>query len=232
VKEKRKQEALDKFKKSEQLDKNIKEAERMQGQTLITKYLWMKENFPTGAKYDIKYDNPDMEHAGNFNYGVMGRAAGLSEFELKAAAGVYQVWSKTSDIDFNWSLNNVAITTEKGSNLRVKTSGRYSVYASKKYTDGPMCVSPTFDITYTLPLDGGLSIFPNPAGNLVTIQSVSSLQGSEFTIYAIDGRQITQGKISQDGSYVMNLAGINAGNYKLVLKTNDQLYTKTLIISN
>ena len=139
---------------------------------------------------------------------------------------------KTSDIDFNWSLNNVAITTEKGSNLRVKTSGRYSVYASKKYTDGPMCVSPTFDITYTLPLDGGLSIFPNPAGNLVTIQSVSSLQGSEFTIYAIDGRQITQGKISQDGSYVMNLAGINAGNYKLVLKTNDQLYTKTLIISN
>ena len=139
---------------------------------------------------------------------------------------------KTSDVDFNWSLNNVAITTEKGSNLRVKSSGRYSVYASKKYTDGPICVSPTFDITYTLPLDGGLSIFPNPAGNLLTIQSVSSLQDSEFTIYAMDGRQITQGKIGQDGSYVMNLTGINSGNYKLVLKTNDQLYTKTLIISN
>lgn len=139
---------------------------------------------------------------------------------------------KTSDIDFNWLLNNVAITAEKGSNLRVKTSGRYSVYASKKYVDGPICVSPTFDITYTLPLDGGLSIFPNPAGNLLTIQSVSSLQGSEFTIYAMDGRQITQGKIGQDGSYVMNLTGINSGNYKLVLKTNDQLYTKTLIISN
>ena len=108
--ERKKKEALDKFKKSEQLDKNIKEAERMQGQTLITKYLWMKENFPTGAKYDIKYDNPDMEHAGNFNYGVMGRAAGLSEFELKAAAGVYQVWSKTSDIDFvmpwSWSFGD------------------------------------------------------------------------------------------------------------------------------
>ncbi len=139
---------------------------------------------------------------------------------------------KTSDIDFNWSLNNVSINTEKGSNLRVKSSGRYSVYASKKYTDGPICVSPTFDITYTLPLDGGLSIFPNPAGNLLTIQSVSSLQDSEFTIYAMDGRQITQGKIGQDGSYVMNLTGINSGNYKLVLKTNDQLYTKTLIISN
>ena len=139
---------------------------------------------------------------------------------------------KTSDIDFNWSLNNVAISTEKGSNLRVKVSGKYSVYSSKKYVDGPTCISPTFDINYTLPQDGGLSIFPNPAGNLVTIQSVSSLQGSEFTIYAMDGRQITQGKISQDGSYVMNLAGINSGNYKLVLKTNDQLYTKTLIISN
>ena len=139
---------------------------------------------------------------------------------------------KTSDVDFNWSLNNVAINTEKGSNLRVKTSGKYSVFSSKKYVDGPTCVSPTFDIIYTLPQDGGLSIFPNPAGNLLTIQSVSSLQDSEFTIYAMDGRQITQGKISQDGSYVMNLTGINSGNYKLVLKTNDQLYTKTLIISN
>jgi len=139
---------------------------------------------------------------------------------------------KTSDIDFIWSLNNVAITSEKGSNLRVKTSGRYSVYASKKYTDGPTCVSPTIDLSYSLPQDGGLSMFPNPAGNLVTIQSISSLQGSEFTIYAMDGRQITQGKITQDGSYEMNLAGINAGNYKLVLKTNDQVYTKTLIISN
>ena len=139
---------------------------------------------------------------------------------------------KTNDIDFNWSLNNVAITTVKGSNLRAKTSGRYSVYASKKYTDGPTCVSPTIDLSYSLPQDGGLSMFPNPTGNLVTIQSVSSLQGSEFTIYAMDGRQITQGKITQDGSYEMNLAGINAGNYKLVLKTNDQVYTKTLIISN
>jgi len=139
---------------------------------------------------------------------------------------------KMSDIDFNWSLNNVAINTEKGSIIRVKANGRYSVYASKKYTDGPTCVSPTFDITYTLPQDGGLSIFPNPAGNLVYIQSVSSLQGSEFTIYAMDGRLITQGKISQDGSYEMNLAGINSGNYKLIVKTNDQLYTKTLIISN
>ena len=143
------------------------------------------------------------------------------------------VGQKTSDVDFNWSFNNVAINTEKGSNLRVKTSGKYSVFSSKKYVNGPTCVSPTFDIIYTLPQDGGLSIFPNPAGNIVTIQSVSSLQGSEFTIYAMDGRQITQGKISQDGSYVMNLAGINSGNYKLVLRTNDQLlYTKTLIISN
>lgn len=139
---------------------------------------------------------------------------------------------KTSDIDFNWSLNSVAINTEKNSNLRVKTNGKYAVYSSKKYADGPTCVSPTFDITYALPLDGGLSIFPNPAGNLLTIQSISSLQGSEFTIYSFDGKVISQGKISQDGSYQMNLSGINSGNYKLVLKTYDQLYTKTLIITN
>ena len=41
-----------------------------------------------------------MEYAGNFNYGAMGRAAGLSELELKDGAGYQQLRDGTSDIEF------------------------------------------------------------------------------------------------------------------------------------
>lgn len=58
----------------------------------IEKYKWMYDNFKNGDKYDLKEGGrkPEMEHAGNFNYGAMGRAAGFSEQELKRGAGVYQ----------------------------------------------------------------------------------------------------------------------------------------------
>lgn len=61
-----KQEALDKFKKSGQLDKNIKEAEKMKDKSRPEKWKWMYDNFKTGDKYDIKQGNPNNEHAGNF----------------------------------------------------------------------------------------------------------------------------------------------------------------------
>ena len=38
-----------------------------------------------------------MEHAGNFNYGAMGKAAGLSEQELKRFAGVYQKYGNNGN---------------------------------------------------------------------------------------------------------------------------------------
>lgn len=91
---------LEKFMKSEEFKKNIKEAEKMRDKSKYEKYKWMLKNFPTGAKYDIKHGDPSMEHAGNFNYGAMGRAAGLSEFELKAGGGFQQIRDGTSDVSF------------------------------------------------------------------------------------------------------------------------------------
>lgn len=85
---------LEKFIKSKKLEKNIEEAQKMKNKSRPEKWKWMYDNFKTGDKYDIKHGKPAMEHAGNFNYGVMGRAAGLSEFELKRGAGFYQKYGE------------------------------------------------------------------------------------------------------------------------------------------
>ena len=98
---------LDKFMKSDEFKANLKEAEPMRDKTRAEKYLWMLNNFKTGDKYDIKHGKPEMEHAGNFNYGAMGSAAGLSDWKLKAGAGFQQVRDGTMDAEFfypwSWS---------------------------------------------------------------------------------------------------------------------------------
>jgi len=82
-----------------QLSKN---AGGERGKLMVEKYYWMYSNFKTGDKYDLTEGgkNPEMEYASNFNYGAMGKAAGLSDLELQLAAGMYQIWSGTSNISF------------------------------------------------------------------------------------------------------------------------------------
>jgi hypothetical protein len=63
--------------------------------------MWMYYSFKTGAEYDMKKGNPAMEHVGNFNYGAMGRAAGIWSQSLKRAGGVYQKYGESISDIFN-----------------------------------------------------------------------------------------------------------------------------------
>lgn len=98
--ERKKQKKLEEFKKSEELRKNIKEAKMMKNEDIITKGLWFKGRVESGGEWDYKQNGGEYEDIGNFNYGVTGSALGFSETTLKAGAGVYQVYSGTSDISF------------------------------------------------------------------------------------------------------------------------------------
>ncbi|MDD2839872.1 MAG: polymorphic toxin type 44 domain-containing protein [Rickettsiales bacterium] len=104
-KELRKQEELEKFKNSDTLKENIKEAEEMRkkfGYTNpIDKGEWFKGKVKSGGPWDYKKDgHPEMEHVGNFNYGATGNALGFSEIILKIFAGKNQIENNTSSPDF------------------------------------------------------------------------------------------------------------------------------------
>jgi hypothetical protein len=105
---------------------------------------------------------------------------------------------------------------------------------SKKYVNGPTCVSPTTEFSYKFPEDGGLSIYPNPSrnGDLVNIQSISSLKNATYFLYAFDGRLMSSGKINEDGLYGFRVSELAEGKYILVVNTDNHVYEKALIVSN
>ena len=63
---------------------------------------WAFGLFPasSGGRFDWKRDNSRMEYVNNFKYGVVGRATGFSEFELRSSVGMYRIWTGTSSPSF------------------------------------------------------------------------------------------------------------------------------------
>ena len=100
-KEKARIKVLAEFRKSSQPLENANEAMKYKNLGYLDKVHWLKSKVRTGAEWDYKKDgHPENEHVGNFNYGVVGRAAGFSEEELLRGAGIYQMTSGTSQEEY------------------------------------------------------------------------------------------------------------------------------------
>ncbi|WP_395784936.1 sialate O-acetylesterase [Aquirufa sp.] len=140
--------------------------------------------------------------------------------------------NKPTGIDYIWKQDGRTLA-ETGSQLRVNTSGTYSISAARKYSPAITCLSPSADVQYILPSDGGLSIYPNPiASPGATIQSVSDLKGAVYTIYSVDGRMVMQGVIPTDGAFLLPTGTIGKGVYKLVLSTSSGIsYTRSILVN-
>ena len=134
------------------------------------------------------------------------------------------------DIKYAWEFNGSPLS-EITSVLRVKEAGKYSNTAFKKYSNTLTCISPKVEFNYTLPEDFGLTVFPNPASALISIQSKSSLNGAVIKIYTMDGKILMDSNIIQDGTAQINVGQINQGLYKILVKTADgKIYQKNISV--
>ncbi len=134
------------------------------------------------------------------------------------------------EIKYAWELNGTSLS-EITSNLRVKEAGKYSTTAFKKYSNTLTCVSPKVEFNYVLPEDFGLTVYPNPASNLILIQSKSSLSGAVIKLYSQDGKLLLDSNVNQDGTAQLNVGLINQGPYKILVKTTDgMIYQKNIAI--
>jgi hypothetical protein len=134
------------------------------------------------------------------------------------------------EIKYAWEFNGTSLS-EITSNLRVKEAGKYSTTAFKKYSNTLTCVSPKVEFNYVLPEDFGLTVYPNPASNLISIQSKSSLSGAVIKLYSQDGKLLLDSNVNQDGTAQLNVGLINQGPYKILVKTTDgMIYQKNIAI--
>lgn len=73
-----------------------------------------------------------------------------------------------------------------------------------------------------------MSLFPNPAQNIITIESASTLIGSNLTIFSYEGKQVQQIKI-QAAKQSIDISELPAGSYWTVAASELGTVTRTFV---
>jgi PKD repeat protein len=74
----------------------------------------------------------------------------------------------------------------------------------------------------------GIRLYPNPAGQEVTLQLASPVQGDSYTIYTINGGKVMQDLILSDNTRI-DLSGFPAGVYLVVVENNNLIYREKVV---
>jgi DNA-binding beta-propeller fold protein YncE len=73
-----------------------------------------------------------------------------------------------------------------------------------------------------------MSLFPNPAQNIITIESASTLIGSNLTIFSYEGKQVQQIKIQAEKQSI-DISELPAGSYWTVAASELGTVTRTFV---
>ncbi len=106
-------------------------------------------------------------------------------------------------------------------------TGKYSVFYYT-YTDTDGCVATAFDSIYvdvctkTISLNDfmGIVIYPNPAKNIITIESFGITGESFVSLTDVLGRELYLGSIKENQVFYLPVSGFVPGIYFVTLKTN------------
>ena len=73
-----------------------------------------------------------------------------------------------------------------------------------------------------------MSLFPNPAGETITVESVETLIGSELFIYNYEGKQVHSLKITSH-KQLIDISTLPAGSYWTVASSTLGTVTRTFV---
>ena len=138
---------------------------------------------------------------------------------------------------FLWKLNQVDLT-DSLSQIKLFTSGIYSVTAQKKYVlDGELpiwCISAARNYNYILPVElGGISIYPNPTqGATISIELLNLTLQSTIELVDLQGHLIQRWELGNSSiRHRIRLDDQLAnGNYILRFKTDEGIKTRIISI--
>jgi hypothetical protein len=110
---------------------------------------------------------------------------------------------------------------------RIATNGHYCDSTGKhmeKYAQSS-------DIMPAKSIDAGIRLYPNPAGEFVTIQinGLSENTRCAFELFNLQGQSILKQQLTGNGSHQINLSQVVPGAYFLQVITGNQIQTAKLL---
>jgi len=166
----------------------------------------------------------------SYQMGRNGFVRDLLENPVILPAGTYYFgWEKISDTPLNvgWDVNN-----DNSDKVFYNASG---FWVNTSFT-GSLMLRPVFG-TYpdetvsiqTIAGNNNVSIYPNPANYSFNIANINS-QIQTVQLFNIEGKQVLQ--ITQPASRTVNVQHLPKGLYLVVIRTNNGIYRKKLMINN
>jgi uncharacterized delta-60 repeat protein len=185
-------------------------------------------NFTTNALNNFNLVNP-ANNAINQNYNAL-----VLDWSNNVGATTYECQIDTTQ---NFSTTPQSFTSA-GSNYTVNLLPSKTYYWHVRASDGNTWGQWTGVWSFTTEADpnsstyeisaGGLILFPNPASDLLNMESYSRLVGEPFALIDFTGKEVLSGQI-QSERMVIRLEGLAAGIYLLQIGS-DQNHTYRLMI--
>jgi hypothetical protein len=137
--------------------------------------------------------------------------------ELIASAGA----------SYQWYLFDQPITNGNNQNQLIYASGPYTVTVINEF--GCVSTSPVYTVVGVENLDqNSFVVYPNPAGNTMTIAVQNNEIGSIYNITEATGKIVLSGKINSI-AHQISLDNLSAGVYQISLYSVDEILTRTII---
>lgn len=149
------------------------------------------------------------------------------DITIKGGSGIY---------DFTWFLNNEVISTEPS--IRITKGGGYTLVIN----DGGGCEASVY---YRVTEDGmqvgaasvfeaEVDVYPNPSNGIFSLKLPQNLRANAIYLHSIDGKMLKSYSLSDiniyDGKMNFNISEFEQGHYLLSILTDEDKYTKLIIL--
>lgn len=137
--------------------------------------------------------------------------------QLIASAGTY----------YQWYLFDQPITDGNNQNQPIYASGPYTVTIINEF--GCVATSPVFTTVGVENVnDNSFAVYPNPAGNTITIAVQNNTIGSIYNITDATGKIVLTGKVNSIANHI-SLEHLSAGIYQISISNMNEISSATFV---
>jgi hypothetical protein len=96
--------------------------------------------------------------------------------------------------------------------------------------DSTPCGGSFTDVTYEIPMEKSINIYPNPANNILNIDYSVSSNSALFEIYNISGQLVQSGNLSKGKTRKIDVSDYNSGIYFIRIHSDEEVISRKIVV--